>query len=277
MFIVRDHVVEAHGHYGWIRDIAKSYQAKYRLARKVVRDDRPALVDFRKDPLGVPPILDQLALSACTANSVAGTIRYLQMKEKLTRIFTPSRLAIYYWERARDGQTDNDAGATIEDQMAVVKTIGAPDEALWPYDVDQLTVEPPASVLAAAATDIVPQELLIVDGIDGIMDSLEQRRPVSLGFVVYSSFESTEVAITGMVPMPVLKSWRKLRLFGLDTVSGGHAVWACGYDQVRKLLICCNSWGTHWGDAGFFYLPFDYVADGNLSGPYYSVQLVRQS
>ena len=234
--------------YGWIRDVPKLHHPVYELRRKVGPQDRPPVIDFRQNgvrgnvPFGMPPILDQ-QIGDCTANSIAGIIRYLQMKEKLARIFTPSRLAIYYWERALSGAASiaTDAGATIEDQMTIVKTIGAPDEALWPYDVSKFTVEPPASVRKAAKTDIVPgpQEFLIDTGINGIMDSLEDGYPVSMGAVVYKSFESQEVAHTGIVPMPTLsmpwyKFWAKA-----EAVAGGHAFWAAGYNQMDA--------ATDWG------------------------------
>ena len=265
--------VPAMGHYGWKRDLPKANRPKYHVRRPGVT--RAPLVDFRTGAY-MPPILDQGQLGSCTANSVAGVIRYLQAKEGCKSIYTPSRLAIYYWERAKEGTTDQDAGATIDDQMYIVKTIGAPDERLWPYDVSKFTVKPPELVEVAAHLDTVPTEFEIDTGLDGIMDSLEQGFPVSFGFVVYNSFESAEVARTGIVPMPNQRSWYEFWK-SADYVVGGHAVWICGYDINKKIVIVANSWGKYWGDNGYFYLPFDYITDPNLAGPFYSVQMVKQS
>ena len=275
--------------YGWIRDPALFHRPKYNLRQKVARVERPPVIDFRKNTLlGMPPILDQKTLGACTANSVAGVVRYLKMKQALPpqEIWTPSRLAIYYWEREIEGTVATDAGATIADQMKVVREIGCPNEALWPYDPSQFTVTPTLDVRTAAALCKVPQakEYEIDTGLDGIMDSLEQGFPISLGFVVYKSFESIAVATTGIVPMPTLttgwKFWSKP-----DEIAGGHAVWCCGYNQTTatvddvppRSIICANSWSTMWGSSGFFFLPFDYAVDGNLAGPFYSVQFVEES
>jgi len=58
-----------------------------------------------------------------------------------------------------------------------------------------------------------------------------------------------KVAKTGIAPMPK-KTERML---------GGHAVMAAGYDQQQKRLIVRNSWGSEWGKAGYFTLPFAYI------------------
>jgi C1A family cysteine protease len=253
--------------YGWNPDLPKRYAPCYQVRRQVPRDQRPAVVDFRQGPTPMPGILNQGNLGSCTANSIAAQIKYLQAKEGLAKVFLPSRLAIYYWEREAEGTTASDAGASIDDQIKIVQTIGAPDEALWPYDISKFTVNPPATVVTAAALDKVPQAEFITDGLDGIMDSLENYQPVSLGFVVYDSFESQAVADSGMVPMPA----------STENVLGGHAVWLCGYDQNRQLGIAVNSWDIDWGDAGFFYLPFDYLQDPDLAGPFYSVKLVQEA
>jgi C1A family cysteine protease len=38
-----------------------------------------------------------------------------------------------------------------------------------------------------------------------------------------------------------------------ETAIGGHAILAVGYDEKRKVLIVRNSWGSEWGDKGYFY------------------------
>ena len=85
--------------------------------------------------------------------------------------------------------------------------------------------------------------------------ALVEGYPVILGINVYESFESDQVAKTGIVPM----SKRG------ENLLGGHAVLAVGYkDDVNSkgqgFVICRNSWGENWGDMGYFYLPYSYFA-----------------
>ena len=41
-----------------------------------------------------------------------------------------------------------------------------------------------------------------------------------------------------------------------ENVIGGHAVLAVGYNV--NFIICKNSWGTQFGDKGYFYLSYKY-------------------
>ena len=51
-----------------------------------------------------------------------------------------------------------------------------------------------------------------------------------------------------------------------DPPVGGHAVLAVGYDnEHRRRFTVRNSWGAGWGDGGYFYLPYAYLLDDNLS------------
>ena len=73
--------------------------------------------------------------------------------------------------------------------------------------------------------------------------------PFVFGFSVYESFESVRVTRTGVVPMPSRH----------ESVLGGHAVLAVGYDDAEQSFIVRNSWGTGWGDKGFAYASLDYA------------------
>jgi C1A family cysteine protease len=93
---------------------------------------------------------------------------------------------------------------------------------------------------------------------------LAEGYPIVYGFTVYESFESQEVASAGNVPMP--KHGEK--------VMGGHCVVAVGYDDDEGVFICRNSWGDHWGDVGYFYMPYAYLIDNNLSDDFWTIRLV---
>ena len=71
---------------------------------------------------------------------------------------------------------------------------------------------------------------------------LATKFPFVFGFTVYESFESPEVAKTGVVPLPT----------GADKPIGGHAVLAVGYDDGSHMFICRNSWGGASGRQGVF-------------------------
>ena len=61
------------------------------------------------------------------------------------------------------------------------------------------------------------------------------------------------VATSGNVPMPNTKR---------DQFLGGHAICIVGYDDSNpknKFWICRNSWGTNWGNRGYFRIPQAYL------------------
>ena len=89
--------------------------------------------------------------------------------------------------------------------------------------------------------------------------------PFVFGFTVYESFESQEVAKTGMVPMPAAG----------ESVLGGHAVLAVGYDDGHQRFIVRNSWGTGWGMQGYFTMPYAYLTERDLSSDFWTIRLVQ--
>ena len=34
-----------------------------------------------------------------------------------------------------------------------------------------------------------------------------------------------------------------------------------GYSDAKQVFIVRNSWGTHWGDNGYCYMPYDYAGN----------------
>ena len=78
---------------------------------------------------------------------------------------------------------------------------------------------------------------------------LSQGYPFVFGFTVYESFESPVVKRTGVANMPKKG----------ESVLGGHAVLAVGYNLKEKRFLVRNSWGKQWGKEGYFTMPFEYL------------------
>lgn len=225
----------------------------------------PTSVDLR--PQCPKEVYDQGQLGSCTANAIAGALEFEQIKQAL-RTFTPSRLFIYYNERVIEHTVNTDSGAQIRDGIKSVGSIGAPPETDWPYDISRFTEKPPqvpaykdAPLGKAIQYQRVPQVLNQMKG------CLASGYPFVYGFTVYESFESAQVAQNGVVPMPAAG----------EKVLGGHAVVAVGYDDASQGFISRNSWGTGWGMAGYFTIPYAYLTDGNLSDDFWTIRLVAKT
>ena len=49
------------------------------------------------------------------------------------------------------------------------------------------------------------------------------------------------------------------------TQDAGHAVLCIGYDDKKQAWHCKNSWGTNWGEEGFFWLDYNYPVIDELA------------
>lgn len=213
----------------------------------------PESVDLRKF---TSPVVDQGSLGSCTANAIASGLReYYEVKagQTLTRL---SRLYLYWHERSMEGTISSDAGAYIRDGMKVLQTIGCAPEADFPYDVSKFA-ETPSAKAEANAKSFKISEYHRVTSFAVLQSALASEYPVVLGISVYDSFESADVARTGMVPLPKHG----------EALLGGHAVLAVGYKKINGTvyIIVRNSWGTGWGDQGYFYLPQSFFDKGYVS------------
>jgi C1A family cysteine protease len=214
----------------------------------------PLVVDLRSK---CPPVYDQGNLGSCTAQACACTFSLLNKN-----VFTPSRLFIYYNERLIDNCVDYDVGAYLQDGIYSLVKFGVCNETLWPHNISKFAVKPPDACYEAALNHQVLAAMNVVQTLAAMQTCLAAGVPFIVAINVYSSFLTTAVSKTGMVPMP---NYTK------DRFLGGHAVVCVGYDERKKMWLMRNSWGTRWGIKGYFYLPYNYLLDPMLSSDIWNV------
>ena len=240
----------------WCPDLPDKRDHIY--APKAVRRDRlPRSVDLR--PL-CTPVEDQGNLGSCTGNAIAGALELLEVKAGKPALDL-SRLFIYYQERAYEGTIGEDSGAYIRDGIKAVRKVGAAREELWPYVVSRFADKPPAEAYADAKGRKFKSYQRILT-LSDMLRCLAEGYPFVYGFSVYSDFMSDRVARTGVVNMPKSS----------EDLEGGHAVLAVGYSMASRRFLVRNSWGSSWGRAGHFTMPFDYLADRSLSDDMWTVR-----
>ncbi len=248
--------------YGWVPDLPDQRDILY-AAPVAAMQKLPTQVDLRSQC--PKQVYDQGQLGSCTANAIAAAIEFDRMKQKLKPVFTPSRLFIYYNERVMEGTVDSDSGAQIRDGIKSVATQGAPPEPQWPYEIAKFRDKPPASDYKTALKYTVVLYQRLIQNVTQMKGCLASGFPFVLGFTVYESFEGDAVAQTGIVPMPAPK----------ETVVGGHAVLAVGYDDSQNRFLVRNSWGPGWGMKGYFTIPYAYLSDSNLADDMWTIRLTK--
>ncbi len=247
--------------YGWRPDLPDARDYRFSAVRPAAAAPLPAHVDLRA---GGPPVYDQGELGSCTGNAIAAAIDHGRRKLGLP-FLSPSRLAIYWEERAIEGTVDQDAGAEIRDGIKAVARVGAGPEALWPYDIGRYREQPGGDYYTAALANCVrAYSRLDSTSLVELKTCLAQGDPFIFGFTIYESFESQDVARTGVVAMPRSD----------EGVIGGHAVLAVGYDDAHRAFFVRNSWGADWGVSGHFWLPYDYLTNPSLADDCWDISLV---
>jgi len=258
------------GKYRWLPDPPDARDHLYQLNTALTL---APVVDLRNY---CSPIEDQGNIGSCTGNAIAGQIELIDRKGG--KQLDVSRLFIYYEERVLEGSVRYDAGAYIRDGIKVCYTKGAPVETLWPYNTSKFATKPPAP----AYTDALKRKVTGYQrctNFAAVKNAVAAGNPVVIGFTVYDSFEGIWANIphgqagSGMMPFPNTAT---------EQILGGHAVCIVGYDDTMPVagktngrFIVRNSWGTSWGDNGYFYMPYGVIQDTNMSSDFWLISAVR--
>jgi C1A family cysteine protease len=246
--------------YGWLPDLPDHRDHLYAAPMEML-GAIPAKMDLRPQ---CPPVYDQGQLGSCTANAIAAALEFDRLKQKISD-FTPSRLFIYYNERAMEHTIDSDSGAQIRDGIKSVGKLGDCRETEWPYVISRFKCRPPAKCYSDALIYKAVLYQRVTQTMSQLKGCLASGYPFVFGFTVYESFESAQVAKSGHAPLP--KS-------GEQSI-GGHAVVGVGYDDAKQWFIVRNSWGNAWGMKGYFTLPYAYVTDDNLADDFWTIRVVQ--
>lgn len=247
--------------YGWIPSTPDQNDAGYALAISLL-DVRPApFSDLREYS---PGIYDQGPVGSCVGNGVSRAHDMARRKQGLPWM-NPSRLMLYYGGREMEGSIEYDNGTAIRDVMKVLAKQGVCPESMWPYIPEKFADRPtPECYLEALKNQSLSYHSVAQNRFQ-LHIALTAGFPVVFGFSVYPSFETEEVAKTGVAQMP---GWR-------EKVLGGHCVVIVGHDDRVQRYTCANSWGVKWGDQGYFTIPYDYVENRNLAADFWALKLVE--
>ncbi|WP_447598238.1 C1 family peptidase [Nitrospira sp. Nam80] len=235
-------------------------QANARLA-SVPKAKAPSRMDNRQY---CSPIENQDTLGSCTAHAVVGMLEYM-MRRGLGEHTDLSSLFLYKVTRRLLGWT-GDTGAYLRTTIKAAACFGVPPEEHCPYDISRYEQEPDAFLYSYANNfkalkyaRLDPYNSTGAHTLDSVKRTLAAGFVVSFGFPVYNAMTESPY-----VPYPTSK----------DTLQGGHAVLAVGYDDNIEVedplgkktsegcLIFRNSWGEDWGVDGYGYLPYEYVENG---------------
>jgi len=180
------------------------------------------------------PIKDQHPCGSCASFSPVGAFEAL-IKIALSNSFIIPDLS--------EQQVYSCAGAIPYNFFAtlgVLKNLGDSDETCFPYDCHSADDRPPCEnkcpdwPTRSFKTD--GQQMMMYPTPDQIKAVL-QNGPIVAGMQVYEDFRYYTGGVYEHVSGGLL---------------GGHGVVVVGYDDPGQYWICKNSWGTEWGEDGWF-------------------------
>ena len=245
--------------------------------------DKSLLFSRVKAPKIIPPsfgieefcgaVKDQGSQGSCTGHGACSLNEFITRKfrPKLAPTLSPS--FVYYLERQMEGTLgQGDCGAMVRTSVQVLAQFGACLLVEELYDPNDFSTAPTALEIQDGAFYRLGSYVSIGNNIMAMKASMLSGYPFVIGISVYDSFESDAAAASGLIPYPNVTT---------ENLLGGHEV-LCGvaYDDS---IVCPNSpnkgafkfqnsWGTSWGNKGFGYISYDYLADVNLTSDVWMAQ-----
>lgn len=268
---------------GWVpdppseKDFTADHPAVGRLLRRTgvvakrLRRKLPRKTDLRP---WCSPIQFQGHYNTCTAHVVTSMVA-LHEKRAHGQYILGSRLFLYQVTKRMIGDDGTaDPGVYMRQMMGSLVLIGVPPESYFPYldtsidDDPRLSAEPDAFCYAVA-NDLRATRYIRLDPPGEKPEAVLTRIRVfltaglasSIGFPLYMSALKASVE-DGCLPLTPES----------EKAVGRHAVLVVGFDDAKVIeangisttgaFLFKNSWDVTWGDAGYGWLPYDYLLSG---------------
>ena len=214
--------------YGWMPDLPdyrdytdESKEVKLILGNTLLKGALPRKIDLSR---WCSPIENQGSIGSCSAHAGVALFEYFQRKS-FGKHIDGSRLFLYKTTRNLL-HLKGDAGAYLRGTMGAMALCGICPEEHWRYDISKFDEEPSNFAYSLAkeyqATKyyrLDPRGINNYNLLNKIKNHLASKLPSMFGFSVFNSIKDSQRS--GNIQMPSRG----------DSITGGHAVVAIGYDD----------------------------------------------
>ena len=195
-------------------------------------------------------VKDQGQMLSCTAFPVSAVYEFAAKQN--SKNVDISELFIYYNTRELRGNITEDTGATLLETINSVKEKGACYTENHPYAIDALSNKPSEIAYTEAQHQVVEKACRVNISEKDFKYAIANGHPVIIGLKLFKSFYPKD--ITGVIPFPSDNEAEYENY-------GNHALLVVGYNDEEKLFKLRNSWGENFGESGYCYAPYDYIAN----------------
>lgn len=235
---------------GYRPDTGDHRDKKFTVAFAAPEAELPPAIDLRSK---MPAVRNQGALGSCVGHGVRAAMLFVNLKKGEKVDLSP--LFIYWNGRAIEGTTNRDSGLMIRDGIKAVAKFGACQEADWPYIIAKFRNKPLDKAYDGGKVDAALSYYRVDNrNVNELRLALASGFPIVFGATVYNAIYNVSKK-NNVLPMPHAN----------DRPIGGHCMALCGYSIEHNQFLAQNSWGTSWGDGGFFLIPADYLTNDDIT------------
>lgn len=205
----------------------------------------------------VTPIRDQGGCGSCVSFGSTATVEamYRIQRNNPTMDVNLAEASLFFCVGPATGASCG-GGWYMTPAMDGYKNTGVPDEACFPY-TDHQQACGQCSDWASRATKITGWHTITAAA--DMKAWLSTRGPLASCFTVYNDFFSYKSGVYKHVS---------------GAVAGGHCISVIGYNDAGSFWICKNSWGTGWGESGFFCIAY---GDCGIDSTMWAVEGILES
>ena len=197
-------------------------------------------------------VKDQGQIGTCTVFAISSIYEYI-LKRNSEEETDLSESFVYYNVRHLEGKELEDTGSSFQDVIASIGEQGICTESLHPY-TRSLSDIPSDEAYLDGEKRRITKAMNVNVALDDIRSAIQEGYPVAISLKIFDSFNAT----TGFVKRPTDEE--------IDSADFGyHAMVVVGYSDDAKFFLVRNSWGEHFGDKGYCYIPYSYISDPELN------------
>ncbi len=215
------------------------------IAFAEVPSSAPAALDWRSNGGNyVTPVRDQGNCGSCWAFATTAALEskvLIKNSEPGVDVNLSEQVLL-----SCSGAGNCEAGGYPSSASDYIVSTGLPPETCYPYTAADGVCSNACANRQNSSYKISNWSYLVAPSIDSLKNAISTNGPVVGTMVVYNDFFSYKSGIYTRT---------------VTDVAGSHAILVVGYNDAGQYLIVKNSWGTSWGESGFFRIAYSEMTD----------------